>query len=130
VLGPSRRSTNWLSYRINHLAHRYIVLKPGASAAANMRIRVRVDLPNLSTGSMAKVLVRYVGGTYKLRPIPLDATGKGSVAAQLGRGVVKEADLILTNASTRFQCWEGTNYSCTGRGLDDGRTYAFRVNVL
>jgi hypothetical protein len=130
VLGPSRRSTSWLSYRINHLAHRYLVLKPSGSAAANMRIRVRVDLPNLSTGSVAKVLVRYVGGAYKLRPIALDSAGNGSVVAQLGRGVVKEADLILTNASARFECWEGTNYSCNGRALDDGRTYAFRVNVL
>jgi hypothetical protein len=129
-LGPSRRSVGWHSYRIKHLAHRYVVFKPNANAATGTRVRVWVELPRPSTGSVANVLVRYVGGTYKLRPIVLNSAGDGSVVFQLGRGVVKEADLILTNASARFECWEGTNYSCNGRALDDGRTYAFRVNVL
>lgn len=130
ALGPSRHSTGWLSYRIKHLAQRYVVLKPRLTAPPDMHVRVRVDLPNLGSGPVANLLIHYVGGGLSLRPISLDSTGRGSRVVPLGRGAVRRVDLILTNASARFHCWQGTNYSCAGLPVDDLRTYRFVATVL
>src|SRR5919204_900177 len=130
ALGPSRHSTGWLSYRIKHLAQRYVVLKPRLTAPPDMHVRVRVDLPNLRSGPVANLLIHYVGGGLSLRPISLDSTGRGSRVVPLGRGAVRRVDLILTNASARFHCWQGTNYSCAGLPVDDLRTYRFVATVL
>jgi hypothetical protein len=105
------------------------VFKPSSGASPDTLIRVRVDLPNIGYGPEANLLVRYVGGTFRLRPIALDSAGNGSRVVSLGRGTVKEVDLVLTNASTRMNCGWGTYYSCTGIGRDDLRTYSFRANV-
>jgi hypothetical protein len=129
TLGPSRPTTDWHSYRLRHLADSYVVFKPSSGASPDTLIRVRVDLPNIGYGPEANLLVRYVGGTFRLRPIALDSAGNGSRVVSLGRGTVKEVDLVLTNASTRMSCWAGTYYSCTGVGRDDLRTYSFRANV-
>jgi hypothetical protein len=130
TLGPSRPTTDWHSYRLRHLSDRYVVFKPSSNASANTQIRVRVDLPNRVYGPEANLIVRYVGGTtFHVRPIALDSAGNGSRVVSLGRGTVKEVDLVLTNASTRMNCGRGTYYSCTGIGRDDLRTYSFRANV-
>jgi len=129
TLGPSRPTTDWHSYRLRHLADSYVVFKPSSGASPDTLIRVRVDLPNIGYSPEANLLVRYVGGTFRLRPIALDSAGNGSRVVSLGRGTVKEVDLVLTNASTRMNCGWGTYYSCTGIGRDDLRTYSFRANV-
>jgi hypothetical protein len=131
TLGRSRRTTGWRSYTIKHLAQRYVVFRPSRNAPARMRIRVRVDLPGPRTGPVANLLLHYVGGTLAVRPIELDTAGDGSRVVSLGRRArVRKVELVLTNASTRFHCWQRTDYSCAGRARDDFRTYRFRARVL
>ncbi|HEY3069949.1 MAG TPA: MXAN_6640 family putative metalloprotease [Gaiellaceae bacterium] len=129
TLGPSRLTTDWHSYKLRHLASRYVVFKPSAGGSPTMHIRVRVNLPNIGYAPAATLLVRNVGGTFNVRPIKLDSAGNGSLVVSLGRGSIKEVDLVLTNASTRMSCWRDTFYSCAGVGLDDLRTYKFRATV-
>jgi hypothetical protein len=117
------------SVRILHLASRYYSFTPGRHTSTGAKLRVSVDLPFVRYGSRASLLVRYAGGTVTPVTIPLDSHGDGSRTAPFGRGTVRAVLLVLTNASPRLRCGEGTAYSCEGDGLDDLRFFRFRARL-
>jgi hypothetical protein len=133
-LGATRTSTGWRSPKLNHLASRIYSFKPSSSASRRGALRVSVGLPRLSTGSNAFLIVYFKSGDIAVRSISLNGSGDGSRKVGFGRGRVSKVDLVLTNASTRFDlstCWTWVYvYSCGGaRPLDDGRTYSFRARI-
>jgi hypothetical protein len=133
-LGPAHPSTGWRSPKLNHLASRIYSFKPSSSASRSGSVRVSVGLPRLSRGSNAFLIVYFRNGDISVRPIALNGSGDGSRKVPFGRGRVSKVDLVLTNASTRFDldtCWHWVYvYSCGGaRPLDDGRTYLFRARI-
>jgi hypothetical protein len=122
--GTGRRST-----RLRHLASTYASFTPGPSTPIDAVLRVNVNLPGPSHGPRAYVLVKEVGEPWRVHGIPLNSDGKGARNVLFGRGTITEVDLVLTNASPKMRCRRDTPYSCTGLGVDDLRTYAFRARV-
>jgi hypothetical protein len=129
TLGPDARTTGWKSTQLRHLASRYFVFKPASNGAAEAALRVTVDLPRPRFGPKAIVLIRFVNGSIGVRKIRLDAEGHGHSTVSFSRGSVQAVNLVLTNASTRMNCDLGSVYSCTGEGIDDLRTYAYRAAI-
>jgi hypothetical protein len=129
TLRPRAATTGLRSVRILHLASRYYSFTPGRHTSAGAKLRVSVDLPFVRYGSRASLLVRYADGTVTPVTIPLDSHGDGSRTVPFGRGTVRAVFLVLTNASPRLRCGEGTMYSCEGDGLDDLRYYRFRARL-
>jgi hypothetical protein len=130
-LRPSAPTTGWKSRKIRHLASAYYSFKPGATASATGRLKVRVDLPDPVTKPAATLLVFPKSGGYGVRPISLNSDGNGARTVSFGRGTVRRVDLVLTNASARYWCWRYvTTYSCGGGiARDENRTYLFTANL-
>jgi hypothetical protein len=133
TLGASLRHVS--GYRhLNHMTNAYYRFRPGPNSSTTGRLKVTLDLPNAYTRPAGTLLVFYKSGAYSVRPIGLNSTGAGSRTVAFGRGTVSYVDLMLTNASPRFNlntCWTGTTpFSCGGAvPYDDGRTYRFRADL-
>ena len=63
-------------------------------------------------------------------PVRLDASGDGLQSVPFSEPEVAEVTLTLGNASTRFDCNEGTYLSCEGIPRDDNRAYAVTVTAV
>lgn len=134
TLSPSRQRFEAASYQIRHLSSRTLRLKPAATMTNGWRLRINVDLPPRKTGAEAVVLVRRKDRTSFVRRISLNRSGRGGTAVTMDDREIAWVNVSLVNASTRFQCWRGTNYSCLGRSRDDQGTFtvsarAYRTNT-
>jgi hypothetical protein len=127
-LGVRGSTTGLIAAKLNHLSSRYYRLRPGSRTPTNATLRITVDGPSLGSPS-ALVIVTHTSGPRTFLIIPLNASGNGARTFAFGRGSVSRVDLALTNRSSRMACGMGTDYSCTGRGVDDLRSYSFRATV-
>jgi hypothetical protein len=125
----ARENTGWRSDRLRHLASVYHEYRPAAGLPRAAKLRVVVDLPGHHFGPEARLVVRLANGGTRAHRIVLDSTGRGAKSVGFAPGEVRRVNLVLTNASTRMRCDEQTAYSCAGVGLDDLRTYSYRVVV-
>jgi hypothetical protein len=46
------------------------------------------------------------------------------------RTTIARVYLTLTNASTRYQCWQGTGLSCMGVPADDGQRFTYSSRAI
>ena len=60
----------------------------------------------------------------------LNAEGNGQQSVPFSQSGVAAVTLTLANASTRFNCHEGTDLSCEGKPLDNNRAYAVTVKAF
>jgi hypothetical protein len=133
-LKPSAPTTAWKTQKLRHLASAHYSLKPGRGASATGSLKVTVDLPDPVTKPAATLLVFLKSGGYSFKPISLNSDGNGAKTVSFGRGTVSRVDLVLTNASARFNlasCWTyTTSYSCGGAvALDENREYRFTAKL-
>jgi hypothetical protein len=133
---PARRSTGWQSKVLKHLANRFYSLTPGTGVRSTGRLRVEVDLPPTTTAPVANLLIVFKSGATRVVPFRLSGQGNGAKTVTFNRKTVARVDLILTNASTRYDfatCFAfppWTSYSCGGaRSRDDSRRYRFRATL-
>ena len=127
-------TTGWKAPRLRHLASSYYSFMPRDTLGRFAKLRVAVDLPSLSQKPAAVVLLFFKSGDYQVRPLALDSGGNATRTVSFGRGVVSRVDLVLTNASARYDlstCWtQLTTYSCGGAvARDELRTYRFKASV-
>jgi hypothetical protein len=134
TIRPARRSTGWQGRVLRHLANRFYSFNPGTGVRSTGRLRIEVDLPPTATAPAAHVLIAFKSGATSFVPVRLNGQGNGARTVTFARNTVNRVDLILTNASTRYDlstCFDfppWTSYSCGGaRSRDDGRSYRFRA---
>jgi hypothetical protein len=125
---PSRSD----SARIDHMAARNLRATPGASLDASAwRLRVSVNGPRATTSPTAYLTIDRTGDRSTLtRRVRLNAQGNGRRSVPFSRAAVAGVTLTLANASTRFNCDEGTYLSCEGKPLDNNRAYAVTVKAF
>jgi hypothetical protein len=133
-LGPGARTTGLKTRKLRHLASAYYTFKPRTNGSTTAKLRVSVDLPSLASKPAASLLLAYKSGAYSVRPIALDSAGNGARTVPFGRTTISRVDLVLTNASPRFNlstCWQSfTTYSCGGAvALDENRAYRFSARI-
>jgi hypothetical protein len=127
-LGVRGSTTGTITAKLRHLSTQYYRLRPGSRTPTNATLKITVDGPSLGSPS-ALAIVTFTSGPRAVFTIPLNASGNGARTFAFGRGSVSRVDLALTNRSSRMSCDGSTDYSCTGRGLDDLRSYSFRATV-
>jgi hypothetical protein len=130
--GRHLHSTGWDKTRLRHLATRFYRFRPG-KVGSTARLHVRVELPGPATSPAATAIVYAKGGPKEVHPIGLNGHGDGHVTVDFGRAEVWKVDLVLSNASLRFDCapkdFPETVYSCGGFSKDDLRGYRFRARL-
>jgi hypothetical protein len=131
-VGPGNPVIGWRSWKISHLASRYLSFTPGAPGPANAKLRVEVRLPPY--GARATVVVVHADDSVTTRPLTQGASGYARWGAPFGRGSVKRVEVVLSNGSTRIgSCWlypGPPSTSCLGRPLDDNRTFRLRAALV
>ena len=131
-VGPSNPVVGWRSWKINHLAARFLSFTPGVSGPANAKLRVEVRLPQV--GARATVVVVHADDSVTTRRLNQGANGYARWGAPFGRGSVKRVEVVLSNGSTRVgSCWTypgPPSTSCLGRSLDDNRTFQLRASLV
>jgi hypothetical protein len=90
---------------------------------------VQFDGPRYGFGPEGRLMVFSRSGAVTVKSYKLNRSGDGSLRVGFGRGHVARVVLIEINASTRFTCWQDSQYSCTGSPRDDGRVYQFRARI-
>jgi hypothetical protein len=80
---------------------------------------------------MATLVRQQRSGALRTQLIRLSATGKGSTVVPFNRLQTQRVWLVLSNASTRFDC-RGNNhtYSCSGTPRDDARAFSVSLRVI
>jgi hypothetical protein len=128
----SRRSpgTGWRRASVRHLSSLYFSLRPDRTVSRRSLLRVTLDAPALRTGTQARALVFMTSGAVRVVRPALNPRGDGSFTAAFGRGVVRRIDFVLGNASTSFNCWWGTAFSCGGLPVDERRLWRLRASVV
>jgi hypothetical protein len=131
TLTKSKPGTGWLFIKQNHLTHSTGRLKPASTmTASNWRLRVNFDLPPTARGAAATVQVYKKSGSISVYPITLSTVGDATKRFPFSVSSVKYVELTLTNASLRYQCWQGTLWSCMGRPLDNKLPFEFRATAF
>jgi hypothetical protein len=129
ALGAQHPSTGWLGVKLKHMSSIYVAFRPGRSDGPRAHLTVQFDGPRYGFGPEGRLMVFTKSGTVTVKAYKLSRSGDGSLRVGFGRGHVSRVVLIETNASTRFTCWKGSQYSCMGSPIDDGRVYAFRAHI-
>lgn len=115
---------------LDHLSSKAARVRPGAGMLAGAKVRIYVDLPRAASSPGAVVIVRFLDGSSVLRVPVFNSDGIGTVRVQFNRALVRDVLVGLGNASTRFDCFEGTSYSCEGIPRDDGMRTLVRATPI
>ncbi|RHW26795.1 hypothetical protein D0Z08_11350 [Nocardioides immobilis] len=121
AVGPGARNPDAIDVRRNHLSSATVRFTPRETDQDDWRLRLALDLPRPARGSAAVVLLFKQGGGVRTEVVDLDATGAARTSVPFSTGAVRRVEVVLVNASTRFDCWKRTPFSCQGEPLDDDR---------
>jgi hypothetical protein len=127
---PGRKSVAPRGTKLRHLTSRSYQFKPGASLPGKSKLKIIIDAPAKGTSPAAVAYVYAKSGKLTKKFIRLSKSGAGSTRVKFAPRKIKRVTLTLVNASTRFGCWEGTNYSCQGFPLDNSSKFTFRAKVV
>ncbi|HEX6148286.1 MXAN_6640 family putative metalloprotease [Nocardioides sp.] len=117
---------------IDHLSSHDIRVTPEKSLGKRkFKLRVRIDGPARRTDPMATVVWQQRSGKITKLPVRLNKRGKGSKVVPFNRRQTRRVWLVLSNASTRFDCrGNDVTYSCSGTPRDDNRAFRLRLRVV
>jgi hypothetical protein len=132
-LGPKNRVIGWRTWKINHLAARFLSFTAGSKASASAKLRLEFKLPKYGTRATIMVIEQN-GDPTVVRRLNQNAKGFVRWGAPFGKGTVKRVEVALTNGSTRVTSCEfgpGPPWtSCYGRPLDNGRAFRVRATLI
>jgi hypothetical protein len=118
------------SPRLDHLTTWYGLFRPAPTAGPAARLRLRLDLPARTRGAEATVIVISATGEPRHVPIALDARGDATRTIPFAPAAVTAVELVLSNASGRFRCWERMPLACQGSPRDDGQTFRYEAQLI
>jgi hypothetical protein len=115
---------------IDHLSANYLQAKPGQGVSSSAMLKVTILGPPSKAKPAATVLVLRKDGTFQPIVVPLNAAGDGSKKVPFGKTTVGSIVLVLTNASTRFNCFHQSPFSCQGISLDDRAPFDLKLKLF
>ncbi len=125
-----RRQKAAATLQLDHLTTWYGSFRPGPAVPDGSLLRLTVDLPPRRRGGEATLIVVPRSGDPKLVAMTLDARGDGTRTLRFSARDVQEVELVLSNASGRFRCWERLPLVCQGQPLDDSQPYRYEARIL
>ena len=116
--------------RLDHLATKTYAFTPGSGLAlGGWQLRARVDAPTAKHRPVVQLTTRRANGTATSQRLSLDDRGVGKATVSFDSDDVKQVELTLTNASHRFNCREGTEFSCRGIPRSNNRLFTYTVRL-
>jgi hypothetical protein len=91
-------------------------------------LRINVSARRFS-GAAAAARVYLASGRVATLPIRLHR-GDGSRVVSFARSRVRRVVIVVANASTRYDCDQGTHYSCRGAPRDDRQRFSVTATVV
>lgn len=119
--------------RVDHLSNLWKVYVPGDGVAADALLKLTLNLPARRRGSAASVRIFRTDGTNEIQSFVLSKDGSGTLSVPFGAGTIEKVLLVLTNASTRTDCFSReARYvsACYGKPRDDRLTYIFKARLI
>jgi hypothetical protein len=130
TLTSRAKASTWSRFRRDHLTSATVSLTPGSGlSSAPWKLRVQIDLAPIAQGSAAALTVYRNSGSPVTQTVSLDASGDAVRKVAFRRGTVRYVEVTLVNASTRYDCWYDSPYSCGGYSLDDNLLQSVRGAV-
>lgn len=132
TLGRSSAGTGSVTKNLDHLSNRFVVFKPGRGVNEIARLRVAIDGPGSRSRPGATLLLFKSSGETTRKSIVLDDGGDGRASVSFAKSAVTKVVLVLTNGSTRYDCWvdRSSPYSCRGFSKDDGKLFVFSGRLV
>jgi hypothetical protein len=117
---------------MDHLTQSYVGFLPRSGVSPTAKLLVAVNLPAYRSGSEATAVTVSSNGRAKYFPIRLSQKGDGSVRVPFGKGKIDVVDLVITNASTRTNCWldDALTFSCAGVPKDDRLANLYGASLM
>ena len=101
--------------QVDHFSNSYYNFTP-SDVAADATLTFTLTLPEDPVPARASAVVT-TGGVVSYVPAVFGA-GEWTIMVP-NFGSAQKVTLVLTNGSTRYNCWRGSVYSCRGEPLDD-----------
>jgi len=102
---------------MDHLSNDYYRFAPASPTLTS--VAFAITLPDAAASPHAQALLEATDGSVTAFPASFDGmSGTWNIVVP-GFGAAKHVTLVLTNASTRYSCRQGTQLSCRGMPLDD-----------
>jgi hypothetical protein len=117
---------------IDHMSTQDVRITPEASLdRRKFKLRINVDGPASQTAPAAAIVRQKRSGGFERLSIRLSSTGAGSTVVPFNQRQTKRVWLVVSNASTRFDC-DGNDftYSCSGTPRDDARKFQVSFRVI
>jgi len=120
VMTPKRMSAGPIKRILDHLTNKTVRFRPGAALRGRRALRLVFNLGSRYRASAATVVVHLKDGTLARHAVGLDRHGEGHLRVPFSRARVSFVEVTLTNASTRYHCYQRVPVlSCEGVPLDD-----------
>jgi len=122
---PKARFVTGKKTTLTHLTSRNYVFAPTSKLKGKWYLTVKVDGPSSKAGPGAELLIIKRNNAVGIKRISLNQDGQGKVRVPFGAGTIRAITLTLANASTRYKCWQNTEWACMGTPLDNSRVFRF-----
>ncbi len=120
-----------LESELDHLTSRTYRFKPGAGLTdPAWHLRLNFDLNDVAKGGYAIVSYKPTSGSVAMETVTLDSTGVGTWLHSFVAGDIAWVEVTIVNASTRYNCGEGTIFSCRGKPRDDNAEQVLRAKIV
>ena len=94
-------------------------------------LRITIDGPASETAPAAAIVRQQRSGGFERLSLRLNRSGAGSAVVPFNRRQTTHVWLVVSNASTRFDCRGGDfTYSCSGTPRDDNRRFKVTLKVI
>lgn len=130
TLTSAAPSTGTQVNELDHLSNKYVRLQAGEDVQGAV-LEVSVDGPALWRGTQASLVVfDPAENAPRIERFTLDAEGRGSLTVP-AFGAMSRVVLVLTNASTRMDCYRYPNYasSCAGIPRDQNLPFSYQATI-
>ncbi len=127
-----RGETTFGKLVVDHMSTQDVRIIPEANLdQRRFKLRITIDGPASRTAPAVAVVRQQRSGGFDRRSVRLNRDGVGSTVVPFNRRQTKRVWLVVSNASTRFDCrGNDVTYSCSGTPLDDNRRFKVRFRVI
>ena len=118
---------------LDHLSSNTVAFQPGTGSK---RLDITINGPSSGHKPVVQAVVVHDDGTADAPvQVSLTSTGNGTVILPFAKSgdpstSIKQVELTLTNGGHAFTCWQGQDWSCSGRPKDDNQTFQYTATRL
>jgi hypothetical protein len=115
----------------DHLTSATVRFTPAkALKSRRAKLRIALKMAPARQGSAAVASVKLKSGKVRTISIRIRKSGRATKAVPFSARKVKNVELTLANAGTKYRCFNGGSYSCQGTSKNDNVSEFFRAAVV